>query len=214
MTGNGRGTPTVGLMIGGTAARIADALEQLLAERPLAEITVIDICGRAGVGRTAFYTHFSGKDAVVRALAEATSLEIAAEITPQLRATAVTAETIRQFVFTWLRLASAHAGVLEAVSEDWPRNPEQRATWMRILRAISASVADMIERAWGAHPPAGAPTPQQLAWTLVWTTERTAYVRSRGLVPALLPLESASAALTQVYVGSILGEAGLAQLRS
>lgn len=42
------------------------ALDQLLAEKPYAEISVTELCGRAGVGRQTFYRHFDGIDAMLR----------------------------------------------------------------------------------------------------------------------------------------------------
>ncbi|MFT4098882.1 MAG: TetR/AcrR family transcriptional regulator [Rhodoblastus sp.] len=42
------------------------ALDKLLAEKPYAEISVTELCGRAGVGRQTFYRHFDGIDAMLR----------------------------------------------------------------------------------------------------------------------------------------------------
>jgi AcrR family transcriptional regulator len=38
------------------------ALFSLLEERPYEALTVVDICERADIGRSAFYEHFAGKD--------------------------------------------------------------------------------------------------------------------------------------------------------
>ena len=45
---------------------LADALLSLLEERPLSEISVVDICQRAMVHRTTFYAHFDDKLALLR----------------------------------------------------------------------------------------------------------------------------------------------------
>src|SRR5215471_17510861 len=62
---------------------LANALGELMQERPFARITVQQVLQRAGVGRTTFYAHFQDKDdlllssyvrmleAMTRALAEA-----------------------------------------------------------------------------------------------------------------------------------------------
>lgn len=42
------------------------ALDELLAEKPYAEISVTELCGRAGVGRQTFYRHFDRIDAMLR----------------------------------------------------------------------------------------------------------------------------------------------------
>ena len=46
---------------------ITAALLQLLQERPLEEISISELCVRAGVGRASFYRNFSSKEAVIRA---------------------------------------------------------------------------------------------------------------------------------------------------
>lgn len=53
-------------------AALLGALEQLLAERPLAEIEIDHIAKRAGIGRSGFYFYFPTKAAAVAALLEQT----------------------------------------------------------------------------------------------------------------------------------------------
>lgn len=48
-----------------TRASIHRAFQELLAEMDYAQISVARIIGRAGVGRTTFYAHFEGKDALL-----------------------------------------------------------------------------------------------------------------------------------------------------
>src|SRR5688572_5246073 len=51
--------------------RTRDALfrsfDALIIERPYGDITIEEVCGRAGVGRSTFYTHFKDKDALMQA---------------------------------------------------------------------------------------------------------------------------------------------------
>ena len=49
-----------------TRKLLADALLSLLEERPLSEISVVDICQRAMVHRTTFYAHFDDKLTLLR----------------------------------------------------------------------------------------------------------------------------------------------------
>ncbi len=42
------------------------AMFSLLEERPYENLTVLDICERADIGRSAFYEHFAGKDDPLR----------------------------------------------------------------------------------------------------------------------------------------------------
>lgn len=46
---------------GRTRARLAASLRELMQQRPLSEISVQDVLEHAGVSRSAFYAHFSGK---------------------------------------------------------------------------------------------------------------------------------------------------------
>ena len=48
-----------------SAARIGEALRELLTEKPLSEITVTDIQKRSGTGRSTFYRLFDNTDAVL-----------------------------------------------------------------------------------------------------------------------------------------------------
>ena len=53
-----------------SAARICDALRELLTEKPLGEITVTDIQKRSGTGRSTFYRLFDNTDDVLLYLVE------------------------------------------------------------------------------------------------------------------------------------------------
>ena len=46
--------------------RLTDALVSLVGERPLDEISVSELCARAGVGRASFYRNFVSKEDVLR----------------------------------------------------------------------------------------------------------------------------------------------------
>jgi len=49
-----------------TRATLHDALLALIADKGYEAITVRDICGRAKIGRSTFYTHYTGKDDLMR----------------------------------------------------------------------------------------------------------------------------------------------------
>lgn len=46
---------------------LTGAMLALLAEKPLAEISISELCGEAGVGRTSFYRNYEEKEDIVRA---------------------------------------------------------------------------------------------------------------------------------------------------
>ena len=59
-----------------SAARIGEALRELLTEKPLSEITVTDIQKRSGTGRSTFYRLFDNTDDVLLYLVEGEFLDM------------------------------------------------------------------------------------------------------------------------------------------
>lgn len=55
-------TGTIDRRVTRTRALLQDALIALIPERGYAAITVEDICEKANIGRSTFYTHYAGKD--------------------------------------------------------------------------------------------------------------------------------------------------------
>ncbi|MER9613505.1 TetR/AcrR family transcriptional regulator, partial [Mesorhizobium sp. M0312] len=62
---------TIDRRVARTRGLLQDALIALIPERGYAAITVDDICQRANVGRSTFYTHYADKDALRSATIEA-----------------------------------------------------------------------------------------------------------------------------------------------
>jgi AcrR family transcriptional regulator len=64
-------TGTIDRRVTRTRALLQDALINLIPERGYAAITVEDICEKANIGRSTFYTHYAGKDELRRATIDA-----------------------------------------------------------------------------------------------------------------------------------------------
>ncbi|MBN9219371.1 MAG: TetR/AcrR family transcriptional regulator [Mesorhizobium sp.] len=62
---------TIDRRVARTRALLQDALIALIPERGYASITVEDICQKANIGRSTFYTHYTGKDELRSATLEA-----------------------------------------------------------------------------------------------------------------------------------------------
>jgi len=77
---------------------MAQALMDLMTERPFQEISVVDICRRAAVHRTTFYAHFQDKNALLRYVLEELKRSFGAERTDE----AAPAD-IRECLFAELR---------------------------------------------------------------------------------------------------------------
>ncbi|MDX8494066.1 TetR/AcrR family transcriptional regulator [Mesorhizobium sp. VK22B] len=62
---------TIDRRVARTRAMLQDALIALIPERGYAALTVEDICEKANIGRSTFYTHYAGKDELRSATLEA-----------------------------------------------------------------------------------------------------------------------------------------------
>ena len=66
-----------------TRRQLTEALSQLLEERPFADISVVDLCERAMVHRTTFYSHFNDKQELLLYLLEQLEQECVETCLPQ-----------------------------------------------------------------------------------------------------------------------------------
>jgi TetR/AcrR family transcriptional regulator, ethionamide resistance regulator len=185
---------------------ILDAVEQLLRERSIAELSVEDIALSAGISRSGFYFYFESKYA---ALAESLT-EVFEEMIQAAGAffggtdeppADYVPRALSQVAEVWGRHEALLVGMFEASSTD----PGARALWDGWLDRFIPAIAERIEleRAEGRaldHVPATA-----LARTLLLMNERVFYDdrKRRGS-----PDETAAAveALTAVWLASVWGE--------
>jgi len=87
--------PVIDRRVARTRTKLERAFFHLMQERGYDAVTIHDICERAGVGRSTFYTHFTGKDDLKRRSLEHLRAELL-ESHARLR----TAEDQRPFGFT------------------------------------------------------------------------------------------------------------------
>jgi AcrR family transcriptional regulator len=189
-----------------TSAAVLAATTTLLETVPLADLSVAQILGAAGVGRTSFYEHFSSKEDVVVKLLRSVSADIAHEIEPmftrgQRSPEAAFREGLTRLVAMWSR----YAPLMLTGSTEWPAIPELKRLWFRIHADLTRRIARVIaeDRASG-RAPAGA-DPTALAAALVWMTERALLISRTGEVAALPDPESLVEPLVELYVSTIYG---------
>ena len=126
---------------------LRDVLVALLHEKPLDQITVREIAGRAGVGYTTFFRHYANKEALLDDLA---AEEIA-------RMTALTAPIYDA--------VDARAACLALCAYIW----EHRTLWAALLAGAPGVVRDEMVRqgrAEAAARPGGSGLPTELAVAL------------------------------------------------
>ena len=163
---------------GGIEAAVCAALERLLAERSLADLSVADILREAQVSRGSFYFYFASKNAVLAALAERVNEEVYAATQTWLHREPgePPQEALRSALLGVLALWRAHAPVFRAMVETWRGDPELDDAWRRLMARFTTASAEQIERerAAGVAPPGL--DAEVLGATLTWTTERVLYL--------------------------------------
>jgi TetR/AcrR family transcriptional regulator, ethionamide resistance regulator len=185
---------------------ILEAVERLLRERPISELSVESIAEASGISRSGFYFYFESKyAALAEALgglfeemtAAAGDFFVGSEDPPRVyvpRALAGIAEL-------WDRHEALMVGLFEASASD----PGARAVWEawldRFVGAITARVE--VERAEGRAP--GGPPAATLSRVLLLMNERVLYdATRRGVSPA--GIRDIVDALTAVWLAAVWGE--------
>jgi AcrR family transcriptional regulator len=133
---------------------ILSTAERLLAERPLADISVDDLARGAGLSRPTFYFYFPSKDAVLltlfeRVIVEADSALEAMAANPPADLRTLWRTGINVFVETF----GAHSAVSLA-AEAARTNKDLRDLWSRFMEKWVGHITAVIEaeRARGAAP--------------------------------------------------------------
>jgi AcrR family transcriptional regulator len=165
---------------------ILTTAERLLAERPLAAISVDDLARGAGISRPTFYFYFPSKDAVLLTLLD----RVVAEADATLDAVFATAEPDpRQ---DWQRVLAAyhdtfrtHRALTVAAAQARATSAEVRALWAEVFERWVQRCAAAIEaeRERGAAPPG--PAARDLAIALTSMNERVIYGSLSGDGPAV-----------------------------
>ena len=189
---------------------VCDAAERLLATRRLAELSVADILGEAGVSRASFYFYFASKHAVLAALAERVADEVYVATQTWLhRAEGEPSErALRSTMSSALELWRTHGPVLRAMVESWRNAPELGEAWRRLIDRFTDAACEQIERERAAGvAPADGQDARTLAAMLTWMTERSLYLAISDAEPAFADDDRLIDALTFVWWHAIYAPA-------
>ena len=163
-----------------TGEAIRDALEALLSDRQLFEITVDDITKDAGISRSAFYFHYESREAVLYALTEQLSEELYTSGTAWFRRTEESpTDALRRAISQTLLLWRQHGPVMRASIRA--RDTDQRIGefWITVGRRFVDAVAEQIERERAnGLAVAGPPSARRLASLLVVMNEQACLYHS------------------------------------
>jgi AcrR family transcriptional regulator len=159
------------------------ATEELLQAVSLGEMSVGQICAKAGIARGTFYFYFSSKYAVAAGLLAKVMDDIYGTIQPFLnrREEENPAEALARSLEAGWQIWSSHRTLLRATCEHWASVPELREIWLGIIERFTDAFAREIDAERAAGLASGGIDSRVLAAMLLWSTERCAYVAGLGV---------------------------------
>ena len=136
----------------------------LLQTRSLASLTIDELACGAGISRSSFYFYFDSKAAVLAALLDALSSELALENSPWLDGTGPDEQALGAAIEHSVELWRTSGGLLRQAMIPTSAN-EPLSTWRtQVIERGVRRLADRIERDRAAgHAPAGPPSALSLA---------------------------------------------------
>lgn len=185
-------------------AALLTALEDLLAERSLAEIGVAEITQRAHVTRSAFYFHFPTKEAAVAALIEGIAAAMTADGLAGFTAEGLTGpERCRRMMESTIGHWRAHVRLFVAFFDAVGSDAEVRAALDNGVRLFVETAATFIEdqRAAGFVRPG--PDARTLAATLIGMNANAAERDVRSIAGGEAPDELLVDTLTEIWTQSL-----------
>jgi AcrR family transcriptional regulator len=157
---------------------ILESVERLLADRPLEEITVLDVIAEAGISRATFYLYFESKNAAIATLAEEVTSTIYADLwQPFITGVEPPSEALlTQHFEETIAIWREHRAVLMAAAGAWRADPDAFYQWGAMWVRYVEDTRDYIERAREAGLAPPGLDPRTLAATLIWLDEAALYL--------------------------------------
>lgn len=186
---------------------ILDAVEDLLRERSIGELSVEEVARAAGISRSAFYFYFESKYAALGAALGGVWEEMARGAAPFFEGSADPPGTYVRRALTDVATAwRTHEHLLVAMFDASTADEGARELWDAWIGRFVALVAERIEaeRAAG-RAPAGPPDAHALAEILLAMNERAYYTHTRRDASAK-EMERMVEALAAVWLAAIWGE--------
>ncbi|MFF2084503.1 TetR/AcrR family transcriptional regulator [Nocardia sp. NPDC058176] len=152
-------------------AAILDTARQLVAERPIASITVDQLAGGAGLSRSTFYFYFESRDAVFYTLATDSLAELGG-ILGEFESTTPARAAIRQAVVRYLERWRVHGPLLRALSDH---ELQLHEPWQTVHTRAADSISALIEAERAADRAPGGPDARDLAVAFLAMMWRAGY---------------------------------------
>lgn len=151
-------------------ARLLSTLDELLLERPLADISISDVTSRSGVTRSGFYFYFPTKEAAVAALLEELLDEILVQGDPFFEGQPDQRAALTNAILALHDVFHAHRHIVLAIMDARAADQSARHLWDGWLEGFVARLSDRIARDRSVDPRPGS-RPEDLARVLIWATE-------------------------------------------
>jgi AcrR family transcriptional regulator len=180
------------------------AIEDLLRERPLAEISVGDIAAAAGVARSGFYFYFSSKGAAVTALLGDLFEQMVTGAMAFLREADDPAAAVRDALLATWEAWRDHQGLILAMLDARGSDPAIRGLWDAWIDRFVGPVAGVIEAQRAAGRARPGQDARELVAVLIGANER-AFERLSRTGAARTQIDGAIDALVAVWT-SVLYE--------
>ena len=123
-----------------TRDSLRSALVDLTAEKPLADITVTDICARADINRSTFYLHYQGVHELIREMEE----QLIAHMRESLAPSQLTQDNFAAFLNAVRASPRLRALMTSLLGEQG--DPQ-------FVRQVQQLTFDIFQQAWKDHPP-------------------------------------------------------------
>ena len=175
-----------------TALRLAD-------RGSFGDLTVDEIARSAGISRSAFYTHFEDKQALLLVAVEEVSAELYEMAERWWHGLGPPAERVRVAIDGVVSVYAENATVLRIAAEVSAHDEEVRELWLDIANRFIEATAEHIrsEQSRGLIP--GNLDPRPTAESLFWMAERCCYVylgrrerKPAAVVDGLVPVWTAA----------------------
>ena len=191
-----------------TRAQVVRRALELAGAAPFRDLTVDEIAKAAGLSRSAFYTHFQDKHALLLAAVEEVAEELYEMADRWWHGEGPPAERVRAAIEGVVSVYAEQANLLRVATEVSTYDEEVREVWLAIAQRFIEATTKHIRSEQGAGLVPESLGARPTAESLVWMIERCCYIYlgrgERGpkqVVDALAPVWTAA-----LYPGVIPAE--------
>jgi AcrR family transcriptional regulator len=184
---------------------IVEAAERLLAERSLADISIEQLAGAAGISRPTFYFYFASKDEVLLELLGRVIAEAQSRVSALPRDFSQDAATAwREAIGVFVDVFTEHRAVSAAALATRGQNPQIERLWSTAMQTWTDFAAEVIEseRRRGAAPMGV--NARDLSVALNLMNERVLSAAFTGETPRI-ERDNAHEVLTSIWLSAIYG---------